>query len=260
VVINDLVCLVAIRKIAMNEELYASYDEVYWRHSRWPSNILEQARLVHERPNSKVIWADLIKHKKWDEQHPNVPYVSAPRRRADPDAIPLDDVFIQDSVIKWDTKSKPVNLKIGTWNVNRVTAQSGPGLSKIIDFYRHSGIDILYLTDTRLTAHKADRVAKIIKTALPGHAVVRFPSTHFLERVLGGSTLSMGGILAIVCSQWEPYIANTQIDSSGLGLVGKITLSYNKGINKIDIIGAYLPPGRVPTLAHSQFGPGLPPF
>jgi hypothetical protein len=72
--------------------------------------------------------------------------------------------------------------------------------------------------------------------------VVRFSSTRFSGRVLGGSTLSMGGLLNIVCSQWEPYIANTQIDSSGLGLVGKITLSYNKGMNKIDIIGAFLPP------------------
>ena len=241
-VINDLVCLVAIRKIAANEELYASYGEIYWRHSRWSSLILEQARLVHEKPDSKVIWADLIKYKKWDEKHPNVPYVSTPRPLADPTAAPLDDVYIQDSVIKWDSKSRPVNLKIGTWNVNGVTAQCGPGLSKIIDFYRHSGIDILYLTDTRLTSHKADRVAKIIKAALPGHAVVRFPSTHYPGRIAGGSTLSMGGMLAIVCSQWEPYIANTQIDSSGLGLVGKITLSYNKGMNKIDIIGAYLPP------------------
>jgi hypothetical protein len=112
-------------------------------------------------------------------------------------------------------------------------------LSKIIDFSRHTGIDILYLTDTRLTSHQADRVAKRIKLALPGHAVVTFPSTHYLKRVSGGSTLAMGGLLTIVSPQWEPYISNTQIDSSGLGLIGKITLSYNEGLNKIDTIGAF---------------------
>ena len=141
--------------------------------------------------------------------------------------------IIRAEVISSDNRSG-VDIQAATWNINGGLHQHRQKFTSICWLFSAAQMDVLVLTDTRLTESESVYITKQAKALLP-------PGTQLRHAHISasGKGTRIGGQIVIISHRWSNAIANFSRDDSPFGLVTALTLKCAH--QTLMIVGSYWP-------------------
>ena len=131
-------------------------------------------------------------------------------------------------------------MRVACWNSNGHLAAEDA--SVIVELVQQLRLDVLMISDSRLTQRAANYHFKTIKRALKGYSTVGMHTTRSSYTQGGGARMNtMGGTFFIVSPRCAQKIINTGHDGSGLGVAGYVLVEI-AGV-KYSFISVYQPIG-----------------